>query len=262
MRTPMLPRLAAALALAVGLAVAPARAEEAPVVAAAASMQFALEEIAADYRAATGRDLRLAFGSTGNLARQLRAGAPYQILLAADEETVLALHADGLTRDAGRVYAVGRLALVVPEGSPVAADGSLSDLRRALAAGEVEAFAIANPEHAPYGRRAEEALRHAGLWEAVGPHLVLGETVSQAAQFVSSGNAEAGLVSLALTLAPGMASGVRHAEIPADWHAPLTQRMVLAAAAGPAAEAFFAYLQTPAARAVILRHGYSLPDTP
>ncbi|HUF88114.1 MAG TPA: molybdate ABC transporter substrate-binding protein, partial [Thermohalobaculum sp.] len=128
----------------------PASAEE-PLVAAASDLQFALPEIAAAFEAGTGHAVRLTFGSSGNFARQIRQGAPYQLYLAADEDYVRSLARDGFTRGEGALYALGRIVVIVPHGSPLAADGSLDDLARALGEGRVTRFAIANPEHAPYG---------------------------------------------------------------------------------------------------------------
>jgi molybdate transport system substrate-binding protein len=251
-----------AIALALGLfGAAPGTAEsQPPVIAAASDLQFALEEIAAQFRVETGQTVTLAFGSTGNLSRQIREGAPFQMFLAADESFVLDLAREGLTRDEGQLYAVGRLALIVPKGSPLTADGTLAALKDALAAGTITRFAIANPEHAPYGKRAEEALRRVGLWKGLQPYLVLGENVTQAAQFALSGNAEGGIIAYSLALAPQLATAGSFALIPEDWHSPLSQRMVLLPDAGPVAEAFYAYLSTPPARAILDRYGFELPQ--
>lgn len=238
----------------------PVLAQDPPVIAAASDLHFALEEIATAFTAETGQAVSLTFGSTGNFARQIREGAPFQMFLAADEAFVLDLARDGFTRDDGRLYAEGRIVLLVPKGSSLAADGSLAAVREALKAGQIGRFAIANPEHAPYGLRAEQALRHAGLWDAIQPHLVLGENVSQAAQFALSGNAEGGIVAYSLALAPELAEQGDYALIPQDWHTPLLQRMVLLNAAGPVAEAFYAYMSTAPARAVMTRYGFSLPE--
>lgn len=234
-------------------------AAEAPVVAVAANVQFAIEEIARAFQAETGQTVRLSTGSSGNFARQIRQGAPYEMFVAADESYVLDLARDGFTRDDGRLYAVGRLVLVVPHGSPLQVDGSLDDLEAALADGRVTRFAIANPEHAPYGRRAEEALRHKGLWEAVQPYLVLGENVGQATQFATSADAQGGITAYALALSPAVAARGAYALIPEEWHSPLLQRMVLLESAGPVAERFYAYLQQPAARAIFRKYGFLLP---
>lgn len=256
-----LARFAALIAALLCLAAAPrAPAGDAPVIAAASNLQFALEDIAGEFTAETGQALRLAFGSSGNFARQIRAGAPFEMFLAADERFVLDLARDGFARDEGAVYAEGRIVMIVPRGGRLAADGTLGSLRDALARGEIARFAIANPEHAPYGMLARDALRHAGLWDQIAPRLVLGENVSQAAQFAVSGNAEGGIVALSLALSPELAAASEHALIPAEWHARLRQRMVLLEGASPGAEAFFRFMSGPRARAILARHGFGLPE--
>ncbi len=248
--------LAAALSLA---AILPTRAQDVPVIAAAADLKFAVTEIAAAFEAETGQKVEVTFGSTGTFATQIPEGAPFQMFMAADESYVAKLAADGLTRDEGTLYALGRIVMMVPNGSSLAADGSLESLKAALAAGTISHFAIANPDHAPYGVRAKEALQHAGLWEAIQPKLVLGENVAQAAQFATSGDAQGGIIAYALALSPEVAKLGQYELIPADWHAPLNQRMVLLKSAGPVAEAFYAYINAPAARAIMQKYGFALP---
>jgi len=254
------PRRAILGVIAAILLAGPAPAQDAPVIAAASDLQFALAEIAGAFTAETGLPLRLSFGSTGNFARQIRQGAPFQIFMAADEQFVFDLHRDGFTPDEGDLYAIGRLAMVVPDGSSLTADGTLESLGAALAAGAVTRFAIANPDHAPYGLRAREALQARGLWQALQPFLVLGENVSQAAQFALSGNAEGGIIAWSLALAPEVAPRGTAALIPEDWHAPLRQRMVLLNGAGEGARAFYSYMTEPAARAIMERYGFALPQ--
>ena len=250
-----------AAVLALGLGWGPAMAQDdAPVVAAASDLQFAVAEVARAFTAETGMEVRLNFGSTGNFARQIREGAPFQMYLAADESYVAALKADGFTRDAGDLYALGRIVLMVPDGSPLVPDENLNNLEQMLATGEITRFAIANPDHAPYGMRAMEALKTRGLWEDLQPVMVLGENVSQAAQFALSGNAEGGIIAYSLALAPEVGTRGNHVLIPAEWHKPLRQRMVLLNGAGPVAEAFYAYMQEPAAREIMARYGFVLPD--
>ncbi|HHZ08422.1 MAG TPA: molybdate ABC transporter substrate-binding protein [Rhizobiales bacterium] len=237
-----------------------AEGEEAPIVAAASDLQFAVEEIAAAFEAETGMRVRLSMGSTGNFARQIREGAPFQMFMAADEQFVFDLARDGLARNEGDLYAIGRIVVKVPPGSTLSADGTLESLRRALAEGRINRFAIANPDHAPYGKRAREALQHAGLWDDIQPFLVLGENVGQAAQFALSGNAEGGIIALSLALAPELRDLGTADLIPEDYHEPLRQRMVLLNGAGPVAEAFYAYLKAPVARAIMERYGFVLPE--
>lgn len=228
-------------------------------VAAAATLQYALEEIAEAFRAGTGETVQLTLGSSGNLARQIRQGAPFHVYLSADEDFVLDLANDGYTHGEGDLYAIGRIVIMAPHGSPLAPDENLEDLGRALEDGRITRFAIANPEHAPYGRRAEEALRHRGLWELLEPRLVYGENVAQAAQFATSGNAQGGIIAYSLALSPQLAARGSFALIPEDWHEPLRQRMALLKDAGPGAERFYAYLQQEEARAILRRHGFLLP---
>jgi molybdate transport system substrate-binding protein len=234
--------------------------ERGPVrVAAAATLQFAMEEIAGQFEAETGRAVQLTLGSSGNFARQIRQGAPFDIYLSADEDFVLALARDGFTRGEGDLYAIGRIVIMAPHGSVLVPDAGLDNLARALDEGRIARFAIANPEHAPYGRRAEEALRHRGLWSALEPLLVYGENVAQAAQFATSGNAQGGIIAYSLAVSPQLAARGDFALIPEDWHEPLRQRMALVRDAGAEAERFYAYLQQEPARAILRRHGFLLP---
>jgi molybdate transport system substrate-binding protein len=154
--------------------------------------------------------------------------------------------------------------LFAPHGSPLRADDTLQDLRAAVADGRIRRFAIANPDHAPYGRAARAVLQHAGLWSAVEPRLVFGENAAQAMQFAASGSSQGGIAPLSLSMAPEVARLGSFATIPADWHAsePLRQRVVLTHRAGETARAFYAYLQAPSARAILVRYGFTLPDDP
>jgi molybdate transport system substrate-binding protein len=230
-----------------------------PVIAAASSLQFALTELARRFTRETGHAVRPAFGSSGNFARQIRQGAPFELFFSADEAFVLDLAREGHLADEGRLYAVGRLVLLLGPTSPLQPDGSLVDLAAALADGRLRKFAIANPEHAPYGRGAREVLVHAGLWERVSSRLVLGENVAQAAQFVLSGNAEAGLVALSLALTPQVAERSRHALVPGEWHRPLRQRVAVTKRAGPVARAFLEFVLAPEGRATLARYGFTVP---
>jgi molybdate transport system substrate-binding protein len=241
------------------LAAAPAIDSSAPLVAAASDLKFALEEILERCRTDTGIAARIAYGSSGTFARQIMRGAPYEVFLSADEQFVHELHAQGLTRGTGDLYAIGRLALFAPTGSPLVPDPGMDDLARRVASGQLGRFAIANPEHAPYGRAAEQALRARGLWTAMRPRLVLGENVAQAAQFASGGDTEGGLVAHSLVLSPELRRRGTFALIPDSMHAPLRQRMVLLQGATPAAERLYEYLRSPASREILARYGFVLP---
>lgn len=228
-------------------------------VAAASDLKFALEEVATAFTQQTGHTMRLVFGSSGNFKTQILQGAPFHLFLSADEGFVYELADAGKTQDRGRPYAVGRIGIMVPPGSPLNADGELQDLAAALKDGRLRRFAIANPDHAPYGARAREALQHAGLWDAIRPRLVYGENISQAAQFATSGSTQGGIIAQSLALAPAVASTGSFQLIPQAWHQPLKQRMVLIKGAPPAARAFYEHLSQPAAQAVLKRYGFELP---
>jgi len=232
---------------------------DAPAIAAASDLKFALEDIAARFRADTKREVRLSFGSSGNYFRQIGQGAPFQLFLSADEDFVFKLHDSGRTEDHGLMYAIGRIVLFVPKGSSFTVDAKMSGLKQAIDGNVVRRFAIANPEHAPYGRAAEQVLRKLGLWDALQGKLVLGENVSQAAQFATSGSTQGGIFAYSLALAPNVAQQGQYVLLPEELHAPLRQRMVLVKGAGETARAFYAYLQQPAARKILTQYGFVLP---
>jgi len=146
---------------------APAGAADQPVIAAASSLNGALEEIRRTFTQATGSKIRISFGSSGNLTRQIVQGAPFELFLSADEAYTAALVDKGLTAGASHVYAVGRLVLFIPAGSGLNADSTFEDLTRALSDGRLRRLALANPEHAPCGRAAREVLEYHQLWQGV-----------------------------------------------------------------------------------------------
>lgn len=230
-----------------------------PTVAAASDLKFAIEEVAAQFEKATGQRLRLVFGSSGNFYAQILQGAPFHLFMSADEDFVFKLADAGKTEDRGRLYGHGRIGILVPRGGPLKADGELKDLAAALADGRLNKFAIASPEHAPYGMRAKEALQHAGLWSRIEPRLVFGENISQAAQFATSGSTQGGIVAYSLALAPQVGRLGDFALIPSSWHKPLAQRMVLLQGAPAAAKAFYEHLSTPAAQNIMVKYGFAMP---
>lgn len=247
--------------LLVTAAAMPAVAGERPIVAAASSLQFALPEVAARFEADTGRSVRLNFGSSGNFRRQIAQGAPFELYLSADEAYVEALEREGHTVGAGTLYAIGRIVVIAPAGDPAGiVDGSLTALGEALDAGTIQRFAIANPEHAPYGVAARQALESAGLWGDIRPRLVQGENISQTARFALSGEVGGGIIAYSLARAPTIEGRAEFALIDADDHAPLRQRMALIAGAGETARAFHDYLQGEVAREILARYGFSPPE--
>lgn len=231
------------------------------IVAAAASVQFPLEEIATAFTDRTGEQLKLTFGSSGNLQRQILQGAPFGLFLSADEDYVRDLYRAGVTVDQGTLYALGRIVLITARPSKLPLDPELKGLAQALDAGRIGRFAIANPEHAPYGVAAMQALEGAGLWQRIKPHLVLGENVSQAAQFALSGNAEGGIIAYSLALKTRARADSRYVLIPANRHEPLRHRMVLLKNADPTAREFYAFLQSAPAQSAFRRYGFDPPGS-
>lgn len=236
-----------------------AGAQSVPSVAAASDLKFALDEVAKEYKASAGRDVRLTFGSSGNFLRQIQQGAPFDLFMSADEGFVDTLVREGLTSGSGTLYAVGRIVLFAPKGSTLKVDAQMADLGAALKDGRLKKFAIANPEHAPYGRAAQEALTSLNLWQGVQPLLVLGENVSQAAQFAASGSTQGGIFALSLAMSPAFKDAGTYAVVPDKLHQPLRQKMVVLKRGGAETQAFYDYLQQPAARAVFKRYGFVLP---
>lgn len=234
-------------------------AQRPPTIAAASDLQFALESVARQFTAETGEQVTLVFGSSGNLARQIVEGAPFELFLSADESFVEKLKSAGLTRDGGALYALGRIVLFAPTGSPLSPDAELSGLGRLLASGRMKRFAIANPVHAPYGRAAEAALKAKNLWQPLQSVLVLGENVSQAATFAAGGDAAGGIVAYSLVLAPALRARGTYALLPESLHPPLRQRMVLLKRAGVTATRFYDYLRQPAARETLRQFGFAAP---
>lgn len=230
-------------------------------VAAASDLKFALTAVCQTFTKMTGQAVDLQFGSSGNLARQITQGLPLDIFLSADEALVLSLFDGGFAPDKGALYATGRIALLTPKNSRLQLPKDEAEARLALAnqLQGVRKFAIANPEHAPYGRAAKEALQNLGLWEQLQPKLVLGDNISQATQFVTSGAAQAGITALSLALAPEVATlSDAYWLLPASLHTPLKQRMVVLKSAHPTAKALFDFFQTPAAKAVLAKYGFSV----
>jgi molybdate transport system substrate-binding protein len=263
-KTTRMPRVFAAIlltALSLFVITTPrALAQRAPTIAAAANLNFALKQVADQFARSQRDRVEVVFGASGALTRQIRDGAPFEMFLAADEEFPNQLAAAGLTRDAGEIYAIGRLALFAPSGSPLKVDERLDGLAQLLNAGGVGRFAIANPEVAPYGRAAEAVLKKRGLWESIQPKLVLGNTIAQAAQFATTGNAVGGLVAYSMVVAPELHDRGTHALIPAADHPPLRQRMVLLKRAGPVAERFYRYMLGGEARAILQKNGFAVPE--
>jgi molybdate transport system substrate-binding protein len=211
-------------------------------IAAASDLQAVLPTIATRFEHETGQRVRLTFGSSGNFATQLENGAPFDLFFSADVDYALRLEHAGIgERGSVYRYALGRIVLWTRNDSGI-------DVSRGLAAvadPRARHVAIANPLHAPYGRAAVAALQHERLYDNVRGKFVLGESVSQAAQFVQSGNAEAGIIALSVARAPALLAAGSYWEIPASFHPPIEQAAIVVATSPqkPAAHRFLAFMQ-------------------
>ncbi|MHB1239580.1 MAG: molybdate ABC transporter substrate-binding protein [Gammaproteobacteria bacterium] len=227
-------------------------------VAVAANFIGTAHALAAAYQAAGGAPVRLSLGSTGQLYAQIRNGAPFDVFLSADARRPRLLEAQGLAVAGSRyTYALGRLVLWSADPKEVDPHG------RVLAHGAFRHLAIADPRTAPYGAAARQVLRRLGLWKRLQPRLVRGENIVQTFQFVASGAASLGFVAGSeLTPARTRPTGSKWV-VPAALYPPIRQQAVLLrhGAHRRAPRAFLAYLQSDAGRAIILRHGYGVPDT-
>ena len=227
-------------------------------VAAAADLRFAMVELASQFEKQSGTKLDVTYGSSGNFLTQIQNGAPFDLFFSADSEYPKKLEAAGLTEPGAlREYAVGHIVIWTPRDSEInpAKDGwqSLLDQR-------VKKIAIANPEHAPYGRAAVTAMREAGIYEQVKDKLVYGENISQAAEFVQSGNAQVGIVALSLAISPAMKNGNKW-QIPADSYPPIKQTAVVLRASKnkDAARRFLDFVSGPQGREILQRSGFTVP---
>jgi molybdate transport system substrate-binding protein len=230
------------------------------VVAAAADLSSALKVISDDYENKTGVKLKLSFGASGALTQQIQNGAPFDLFFSADMDYPHQLVAAGAADGASLYqYAVGKLVLWVPTDSPLDLDRKGMNV---LLDPSVKKIAVANPQHAPYGRAAVAALKHAGLYDQVSDRLVLGENVSQAAQFVESGNAQAGFVALAHAVAPAMQGKGKYWEVPVEAYPPLEQGVVVLSHSQHKKEAagFVEYIKTKAAADVLRNYGFTVPQ--
>ena len=239
---------------------AASKASATPNIAAAASLRYSLDEIAKRYTKATGKHVKLTYGSTGNLVHQIESGAPFQALFAADDRSVKKLAAAGKTDGEPVIFARGELSVAAPKNSPIAVDSELKGLREALAAGKVRHIAVANAETAPYGRAAEEALKHAGLWEQVKPLLVTGENIGQTATFISTGAAEIGFIARSLAVSAELSPGIVSAVVPSSWHQPINHGLAVIKDAPPETKEFVDFVRGPQGREVLEANGFAVPS--
>ena len=227
-------------------------------IAAASDLTFAFKDVASRFQKQTGNSIKLTYGSSGNFFAQIQNGAPFDLFFSADVGYPEKLEAAGLA-EPGTIYqyASGKIVMWVPNASKL-------DLSRGLATlldPGIRKIAIANPQHAPYGIAAVAAMRHAAVYDKIKSKLVLGENISQTAQFVQSGNADAGILALSLALAPAMKSAGRYVEIPAADYPPLVQAGVILKSSRnkELATQFLKFLKEPGTVALMERYGFSMP---
>ena len=249
---------AAAILFGVCFAAVTVRAAESVSIAAAADLTYCLDDINTAFKKAhPGADLKVSSGSSGNFTTQIKNGAPFEVFLSADVSFPHELIKAGLADESTLlIYAVGRIVLWTSTPEKVDVTRGFDLLRDPN--GPVKKLAVANPDHAPYGRAAKEALQHEKLWDAVQPRVVLGENIAQTAQFVETGNADAGFVALSLVLSPKLSKIGKWWEVPADTYNKLEQGVVLtrAGANNPLAKAYVEFLKTDEARAIFDKYGF------
>jgi len=226
-------------------------------VAAASDLQAAMSELGERFQRETGCKVQLTFGSSGKFFAQIQSGAPFDIFFSADMDYAQQLADAGLA-EPPRQYAEGKLVLWMRKDSPLDPVKGLA----ALLDGRVRRIAIANPQHAPYGRAAVAALKSAGIYDKVVSRLVFGENISQAATFVATGNADAGLLALSLARAPAMRDDGRYAEVDRKLYPPLLQGVVLLKSAPhrDLARAFLDFVAQPESAALLRSYGFDVPE--
>ena len=227
-------------------------------VAAAADLNFALKDIAQQYQHDTGNTLKLSFGSSGNFFVEIQNGAPFDLFFSADVAYPQKLEQAGLA-EPGTLYryAVGKIVLWAPNNSKLDVAKGID----VLLDPSIKRIAIANPAHAPYGRAAEQALKKAGMYDRIKDKLVLGENISQTAQFIQTGNADIGIIAQSLAVAPTMKTKGRFVEVPGQLYSPIEQGVIILRSSSHkrAARQFLDYLKRAAVRQIMNKYGFAIP---
>lgn len=228
-------------------------------VAAAADLQFAMQDIAARFKKETGKEVMISYGSSGNFFQQLQNGAPFDMFFSADLGYAKKLEDAGLTQPGSYYeYAQGKIVIWARKESKV----DLSSGVQALLNPSITRIAVANPQHAPYGRAAVDAMQKAGVYEKVKDKLVLGENISQTASFIVSGSADVGIVALSLALSPNMKDTGRYVEVPSNTYQPIEQACVILKSSKnkETAVRFLSFLKSPAVAEILEKYGFGVPS--
>jgi molybdate transport system substrate-binding protein len=226
-------------------------------VAVAANMKDAFTEIIAAFKASGKPDVRVVYGSSGNFTTQILNGAPFNVLISADERFPLELYKQGKTVDEGRVYAIGKLAMIASNASGIKLSNDRAELARALA--KANKVAIAKPELAPYGKAAIEYLKAEGLWDLAKEKLVYGDNIGAATMFVATGAADVGFTALSLAQIPQISKQTNYLLVVDKLYEPIKQRMVVMKGSPQEAGDLYQFMQSPKAKDILLKYGYEVP---
>lgn len=228
-------------------------------VAVASNLKPAFEEIIKGFKQTHPQalNMRIVYGSSGNLASQMKHGAPYDLFISADESYPLRLVEAGLTRDRGVIYAIGHLALITNTAAGLTLSSDPERIKTLMKS--AQKIAIANPDLAPYGRASVQYLKAMKLWDDLQDRLIFAENISIATVYVSTGAVKVGITALSLAKSSDLSTTIRYIALPDDLYAPIQQRMVLKRNPPPSAVALYDYLQSAAAKQILVNNGYSIP---
>jgi molybdate transport system substrate-binding protein len=228
-------------------------------IAAAADLQFAMQDIGAQFQKATGKNVKLIYGSSGAFFQQLQNGAPFDMFFSANLDYAKKLETAGLTLPGSYYqYAKGKIVIWVPKDSTL----DLSSGLHSLLNPRVKKIAIANPQHAPYGQAAVAAMQKEGIYDSVKGKVVLGENIAQTASFVVSESADVGILALSLALSPSMKDKGRYQEVPTNEYPPIEQACVILGSSKDKkmAQQFLSFVKTPAIGETLKRYGFEVPS--
>jgi molybdate transport system substrate-binding protein len=226
-------------------------------IAVAANMKDAFTEIYSAFKATGKPDLRVVYGSSGNFTTQIMNGAPFSLFISADEYFPLELYKNGKTLNEGKVYAIGKIAIIAKNSSGIKLVNEKTELLKAIV--KANKVAIAKPELAPYGKAAIEYMKAAGLWDLAKDKLVYGDNIGVATMFVSTGAADIGFTALSLAQSPELAKETNYLVVNDTLYAQINQRMVLIKGAPQEAINLYEYIQTIKAKDILLKYGYNVP---
>ena len=229
-------------------------------VAAAADLQFAMQDVTAQFQKETGKTVKLTYGSSGNFFQQIQNGAPFDMFFSANLDYPKKLGAAGLTEPGTFYeYATGKIVIWVSKESRVDLSAGLTSLLDP----SIKKIAIANPQHAPYGQAAVAAMQKENVYDKISNKFVLGENISQTATFVVSGAADAGIIALSLALSPNLKNKGRYVEIPSADYPPIQQACVIlkSSTQKDTAKAFLKFIQTPGIADLFRKAGFAVPSS-